>query len=146
MDLGSMLCLPKNPRCLECPLVDTCQGQEEPELYTQTKKIIYETLDLFYGVYIQNNKLALKTSTENMYKDMLVLPSVEPIEENFIAKFKHSYTKYRLSVYLYTIEEVDEDIMWLDLDALKNAPISSLTKKAISYLKVSLFLPFSLDS
>ena len=146
MDLGSMLCLPKNPRCLECPLVDTCQGQEEPERYTQAKKIIYEPLDLFYGVYIQNNKLALKTSTENMYKDMLILPSVEPIEENFIAKFKHSYTKYRLSVYLYAIEEVDEDIMWLDLDALKNAPISSLTKKAISYLKVSLFLPFSLDS
>ncbi|MFK5937923.1 MAG: A/G-specific adenine glycosylase [Sulfurimonas sp.] len=135
MDLGSTVCLPKNPKCSECPLNDTCQGKNEPELYTKTKKIAYESLDLFYGAYIKDNQLALKISTENMYKDMLVLPNVDPIQENFIAKFKHSYTKYRLSVYLYTMKDIEEDVIYLDLDALQNAPISSLTKKAIDYLK-----------
>ena len=135
MDLGSMVCLPKNPKCSECPLVDGCQGKEEPEFYTKTKKIVYEALDLFYGVHINNSKIALKISTDKMYKDMLILPSVEPIEENFIAKFKHSYTKYRLSVYLYNMENVEKDVVWLDLNTLKSAPISSLTKKAINYLK-----------
>ena len=135
MDLGSMICLPKNPKCSVCPLVERCQGKGEPELYTQTKKITYEALDLFYGVHIKNNKIALKFSTDTMYKDMLILPSVEPIEENFIAKFKHSYTKYRLSVYLYNMKNMEEDIVWLDLNTLKSAPISSLTKKAINYLK-----------
>lgn len=135
MDLGSMICLPKNSKCSECPLADTCKGKDEPELYTKTKKTAYESLDLFYGVHRKENQLALKVSTEKMYKDMLILPSVDPIEENFIAKFKHSYTKYRLSVYLYTMEEIDEDIVWIDLDAHQNAPIPSLTKKAITYLK-----------
>jgi len=135
MDLGSIVCLPKNPICSKCPLTEECQGEKEPELYTPTKKIAYEALDLFYGIYIKNNQLALKISTENMYKDMLILPNMEPIEENFIAKFKHSYTKYRLNVFLYRMEgEMVDDVVWLDMGTLQSAPISSLTKKAIRYI------------
>jgi len=130
MDLGSLVCLPKNPKCEECPLEKECLGKNEPELYTQTKKKEYESLELFYGVYIKENKIALQISKERMYKDMLILPTVEPIEENFIGEFKHSYTKYRLSVKLYEVEEFMGEVVWVDLDKLENAPISSLTKKA----------------
>ncbi len=130
MDLGSLICLPKNPKCEECPLQEECKGKNEPELYTQTKKKEYESLELFYGVFIQNNQIALKISTERMYKDMLVLPTVDPIEDDFLGEFKHSYTKYRLSVNLYKIEELEGEIVWIDLDKLKSSPISSLTKKA----------------
>ncbi len=130
MDLGSLVCLPKNSKCNECPLQEECQGKNEPEIYTQTKKKEYESLELFYGVLIKENKIALQVSTERMYKDMLILPTVEPIEENHLGVFKHSYTKYRLSVNLYNLEELDDEIIWVDLDKFDEAPISSLTKKA----------------
>ena len=130
MDLGSLICLPKNPKCNECPLQEECLGKSEPELYTQTKKKEYESLELFYGVLIKDNKIALKVSTERMYRDMLVLPTVDPIEEDYLGKFKHSYTKYRLSVNLYNVEELDGEIIWIDLNKFNEAPISSLTKKA----------------
>lgn len=131
MDLGSLVCLPKNAKCTECPLAKECLGKNEPELYTQTKKTQYETLELFYGVYVKENKIALQVSTDRMYKDMLILPTVDPLEENFLGEFKHSYTKYRLSVKLYELDELDEEeLVWVDLDKLKSSPISSLTKKA----------------
>ncbi len=130
MDLGSLVCAPKNPKCDLCPLLKECQGVNEPELYTKIKKKEYESLELFYGILIKNNQIALKISKESMYKDMLVLPTVDPIEENFLGEFKHSYTKYRLRVQLYTVEEVEGEIVWIDLENLDNAPISSLTKKA----------------
>lgn len=130
MDLGSLICLPKNPKCKECPLQIECLGKEEPELYTKTKKKEYESLELFYGVLIKDNKVALKVSTERMYKDMLILPTVDPIEENHLGNFKHSYTKYRLSVNLYKVEALEGEIVWIDLNQLEHAPISSLTKKA----------------
>ena len=133
MDLGSLVCLPKNPACESCPLRLECVGREEPELYTQKKKMQYETLDLFYGVYLKNGKIALKKSQEKLYKGMLVLPNVEPIEENFIAAFRHSYTKYRLNVNLYNLESLDGEIQWLDIKELENAPVSSLTKKAAAF-------------
>ncbi len=137
MDLGSLVCVPKNPKCAECPLEAECLGKTEAELYTQRKKTQYEALDLFYGICIQNGKIALELSTEKMYKDMLVLPRVEPIEEDFLTVFKHSYTKYRLQVYLYRLEEVREDVRWVELKNIKEAPISSLTQKALISLDLS---------
>jgi len=131
MDLGSLVCLPKNPRCSECPLKKRCLGQEEPELYTQTKKTIYEALELYYGVCVKENKIALHYSREKMYKDMLVLPQVEPIEDNYIGNFKHAYTKYRITVNIYDSEIFLENIIWINLNEIASAPISSLTKKAI---------------
>ncbi|WP_434657648.1 hypothetical protein [Sulfurimonas sp. NW9] len=131
MDLGSLVCLPKNPKCEECPLQKTCQGKTEAELYTKTKKKEYESLELFYGICIQNEKIALTPATGNMYKGMLELPAVDPIEEDFLGSFKHAYTKYRLHVKLYTLDSF-EDGIWVETKALHSAPISSLTKKALS--------------
>ena len=130
MDLGSIVCLPKNPKCDECPLADGCKGKEEAELYTQVKKKEYISMELFFGVYIKDGKIALKISEDNMYKDMLVLPSVDPIEDDFLGSFKHSYTKYKLDVKIYKVEELDGTFIWLDLDKFDSAPISSLTKKS----------------
>lgn len=33
MDIGSMLCTPKAPRCHDCPLAKMCQGKDSPESY-----------------------------------------------------------------------------------------------------------------
>ena len=131
MDLGSLLCLPKNPDCNSCPLHKQCQGKDEPELYTQTKKTAYESLELFYGICIQDNKVALTKTEGSMYKGMLTLPSVDPLEENFLRSFKHSYTKYRLTVKLYQLQTIEQECIWIDLDKLHNAPVSSLVKKAL---------------
>ena len=136
MDLGSLVCTPKNPSCDECPLLSECQGKNEPELYTQTKKTQYESLELFHGVWLRNDQIALTPARGKMYKKMLELPSVEPIEERFIGKFKHSYTKYRLSVNLYEIDEFDAEIVWTDINKLEEAPVSSLTKKARAFFSV----------
>ena len=136
MDLGSLVCTPKNPQCVECPLEKECQGKGEAELYTQTKKKEYEDLELFLGVYIKENKIALQISQERMYQDMLVLPHIDPIEENFIGKFKHSYTKYRLTVHLYRVDELNEELILVDLDKLDTLPISSLTRKGSKFFNL----------
>ena len=107
-----------------------CQGKDEPELYTLKKKKEYESLELFYGICVKNEKIALTPATGNMYKNMLSLPTVDPIEENFLGSFKHSYTKYRLHVKLYKLQNF-ENAVWVDRDALHVTPISSLTKKAL---------------
>ncbi|WP_457750009.1 A/G-specific adenine glycosylase [Sulfurimonas sp.] len=133
MDLGSIICLPKNPKCDVCPLQMHCQGKDEAELYTKTKKKVYESMELFYGICIQNDKIALIPATGNMYKEMLSLPNIDPVEDDFLGSFKHSYTKYRLHVKLYRLHTCN-DALWIDLNELHTAPVSSLTKKALSTL------------
>lgn len=132
MDLGAMVCQAKNAACKACPLNSECLGKKDPYLYTKTKKRVYEKLQLFLGIHIKNNKLALIKSNERLYNGLLTLPHVDPIEENFIASFKHSYTKYNITVNLYTTEVEDEEFEWIDLNDAHKQPISSMVKKAIA--------------
>ena len=136
MDLGAMVCKATNPLCLECPLRQWCQGKDDPMAYTKKKQKRSHQMDLFFGVYTNSaNEVALVYSDGNMYKDMLVLPSVDPIEENLLGQYKHAYTKYKLNVYIYALEELpssykEQKIIWLDEKSFSKAHISSLTKKA----------------
>jgi A/G-specific adenine glycosylase len=136
MDLGALVCLPKNPTCQTCPLEDSCKGADEPAKYYKTISKKYEDKNLHFGVYIKSGKIAMQLSTQGMYKDMLELPSIEmqEDEEKFIGSFKHSVTKYRLQVHLYTLEEIEKDVEWVAFEALHQAPISSMTKKALEII------------
>ena len=54
------------------------------------------------------------------------------IDENLLVTYKHSYTKYRLSVYLYKVEELEDDeIIWINIEDMESLPISTLTKKGL---------------
>ena len=133
MDLGSMICTPKAPKCDVCPLSDFCQGSERAEKLIQVKKKEYITMDLFFGINIQDGKIAMTPSKNGMYKGMLVLPQVDPIEENFLGSYKHSYTKYRLNVKLYKSDYIPEDVVWVDLEGFLEGHYPSLVKKAAKF-------------
>ncbi len=137
MDLGSMLCIPNDPKCSLCPLHANCQGKNEPQLYTKKEKKNYISMELFFGVNIQNGKIAMTSSDNGMYKGMLLLPQVDPIEENFIAGYKHSYTKYRLDVKLYKSDFVPDNVVWVDLEGFLDGHYPSLVKKAAKFIYFS---------
>ena len=138
MDLGAMVCTPKNPKCDECPLLNECQGKGEVDKYYKKKKVTYIDKDLHLGIHIKDRKIAMVKSKEGMYKDMLELPSLEAYkyEDTMLGLFKHSVTHFRLKVHVYSIEDLEEDITWVNLETLSTSPISSLTQKAFKlYVK-----------
>lgn len=138
MDLGSLICTPTNPKCSNCPLFGSCQGSNNVMFYTKSLKKEYESMELFYGVWIKNDQIALVRAEGSMYKEMLTLPCVDPNEEDFIGSFKHSYTKYRLNVKLYQIDTLaKDDIVWVFMDEVCFVPIASITKKAILLINKS---------
>ena len=133
MDLGSIICTPKSPLCEKCPLGNFCAGKEIAEEFTNTKKKEYIPMELFFGIHIKDGKIAMTPSKNGMYKGMLVFPQIDPIDENFIGSYKHSYTKYRLDVKLYKSDIVPEGIVWVDLDGFMDGHYPSLVKKAAKF-------------
>ena len=61
---------------------------------------------------------------------MLAVMPLVPLASR-VRRGKHSYTKYRLKVKLYKVENLTEEVVWIDLDRIDTIPISSLTKKAL---------------
>lgn len=135
MDLGAMICTAANPKCGECPLQESCKGRETPMRYTAKKAVKYENLELFLGVCRKGEQIAFVRSHGPMYVGMLELPSVEPIEDEYLDSFKHGYTKYRLTVNLYKKDGKPENAEWLDVKETAHAPISSLSKKALALIR-----------
>ena len=134
MDLGATICTPKNPLCDSCPLAQWCQGKDEPSLYYKKKTMKYEDKKLVFGVCHKDGALAMVES-----KGMLELPTLEEFaQENFLGTYKHAITRFRIEVSLYLYDTEDENIRWIKRDSLKNAPISSLTQKAIQLYEKSL--------
>ena len=134
MDLGAMVCLSGNPTCHECPLQESCQGKDSIEAFTKKEKKKYEAKNLYFGFLRENDKIAMQLSNDGMYKGLLtLLPLSQPLQEDYFGSFNHAVTRFRLSVHLYELHAMHEDknIVWIELNNLSNAPVSSMTKKAL---------------
>ena len=139
MDLGAMLCVPKSPKCDECPLAGYCLGKNEAEKYYVKNQKKYVDKELHYGIVMQNGNVGMVKSNDGMYKDMLELPSLQAHrhEDLCIGSFKHSVTHYRLKVFVYVLDELEEDLLWISSKEISSLPISSLTQKAFKLFEKS---------
>lgn len=146
LDIGATLCTPKNPKCTQCPLQPFCQGKENPTLYTPTKKntLLKQTLEI--GIFIQDFKFALTKSQTKLYYNLYNFPLISPPKSpqtNKLGILKHSYTKYNLTLHLYSLQsqellqQTQQKIEFFTQEELKNLPISSMTLKILDFLKKS---------
>ena len=81
MDLGSLICIPKNPRCSVCPIIEFCQAGSDLSAKQYPKKILKikkpERYGLFYCLLNKKGELLITTNkNEGLLSNMNVLPSV----------------------------------------------------------------------
>jgi A/G-specific adenine glycosylase len=65
MELGALVCRPKNPKCDECPLSDYCKGKKHPERYPEPKaKVNWKKLHEDKWVIVRGSGLGLELYLE----------------------------------------------------------------------------------
>lgn len=136
IDLGALICTPKLAKCGICPLYTFCKGKNEALKYPQNKKINYEKLNLNLLVAFADEKVALQKSTTKLYKGLYNLPQIDDEKAKdyeFVGKFKHSYTKYRLTVRVYSAKTNSiKDCDLVPLSNLHDFALSNLALKALN--------------
>ena len=135
MDLGATLCTPHLPHCDICPLSEACRGKGEIARFSTKSTKHYESLTLHFGLYIKEGRVATVRSSEGMYKGMLLLPTIKPDFKEPLGEYRHSFTKYRVRVYLYKIDSYDEPLEWVEIDTFMDAALPSLIKKCYPFIK-----------
>jgi A/G-specific adenine glycosylase len=88
MEIGALICKPKNPYCEKCPLIKDCLSyrNNDFELKKKNKKIV----DKFYVAtfYKNNNKILLiKNDKFKFLKNLLIFPMKEITKSNFLLKY-----------------------------------------------------------
>ena len=124
MELGSLVCRPKNPLCLLCPVLDFCEAYKagEQEVIPIPEKRSTKKIEAVIGIIEKNEKFLIqKRPSKGLLADLWEFPGgklekgetaeialkreireelgVEIYEERFLTKVQHSYTQFQVTLY-----------------------------------------------
>jgi len=135
MDIGAMLCTPKNPQCDVCPLKDICQGQDEPILYPTKKRRVVPTREQSIMLTIYNDKLSLTQRSGKFLHGLWGFPAVEvPLcASEYIGEVTHAYTHFKLlcKVYVYNVLDKAEEEHYFTTAQIRKLAISKVDDKIL---------------
>ncbi len=139
MELGALVCRPKNPLCNQCPLTKNCKSfkKNDFEILKQSKKKINKSYLL--KVYKKNNQfLLIKNTKFNFLKNFKIFPMDEMSKHNNLKKdlnFKISNINMNIIIQFTKIKGSIPNSSWIDSSKLDSYTLPTFTKKIFSYLE-----------
>ena len=145
MEIGALLCKPKNPNCDKCPITKYCLSfkRQDFEIKKKNKKII----DKFYlaTLYKNNNQLLLiKNEKFNFLKNLLIFPMKEitlsdsMLKSNKKLSVKMSNMNMNISIDFLNTKKKTKEGLWIEKSKLENYIIPTFTKKIFESVKHNL--------
>lgn len=160
MELGALICKPKNPSCDTCPLASHCAALAKGTvsvLPVKTPKQKPKTMEYFVVLVTAQDKLLMQRREEKgLLAGMWGLPMVEKRADTDIdavvcgwinkprrcgkrlGEAVHIFThrRWEMSVIHYPIEKPMEDVSgtWVAMNELDRFPVPEAFKKAINML------------
>jgi A/G-specific adenine glycosylase len=107
MDIGAIICTPKMPLCLQCPLEAICKGKNSPHLYPQKKKRIVPLREENIMLYIYEDKMAMYQREGKFLHGLWGFEMIEvPLNTSeYLGEVKHTYTHFKLRCKVYCYKE-----------------------------------------
>ena len=126
MELGALVCKPRHPLCLLCPVTEFCQAYEtgEQEIIPPPKKRSTQKIEAVIAIVRRDRRyLIQKRPSRGLLADLWEFPGgkrkpsesclhalrreiyeelgVKVIESKFLTKVRHAYTQYQVTLYAY---------------------------------------------
>jgi A/G-specific adenine glycosylase len=139
MELGAIICKPKNPLCQKCPISKNCKSLAKQDFVL--KKIKKDSKDKYFllKIYKKNNKyLLVKNRNFNFLKNFNIFPMEElirPKNFNQNLNFKMSNMNMNIKIKNNKVIKPIPFSYWIDPKKLKNHTLPTFTKKIFTYLE-----------
>jgi A/G-specific adenine glycosylase len=145
MELGALLCKPKNPYCEKCPITKSCLSfkRKDFEIKKKDKKII----DKYYvaTLYKKNDELLLiRNNKFKFLKNLLIFPMKEITQSDSLLKsskklnVKMSNMNMNISIDFLNIKNKTKNGLWIEKKKLENYIVPTFTKKIFASVKHNL--------
>ena len=139
MELGAIICKPKNPECSRCPISKNCKSFKKKDF--DLAKITKKNKEKYFilKVYKKNQKyLLVKNTRFNFLKNLAIFPMEElsnPKNFNENLNFKMSNMNMNIKIeYLKNAKRFPSSY-WFDKRKLDNYMLPTFTKKVVKYLE-----------
>ncbi len=139
MELGAMICKPKNPECSGCPISKNCKSYKKKDF--DLAKITKKNKEKYFilKVYKKNQKyLLVKNTRFNFLKNLVIFPMEElsnPKNFNENLNFKMSNMNMNIKIEYLKIAKRFPSSYWFDKRKLDNYMLPTFTKKVVKYLE-----------
>ena len=139
MELGAMICKPKNPECSGCPISKNCKSYKKKDF--DLAKITKKNKEKYFilKVYKKNQRyLLIKNTKFSFLKNLTIFPMEElsnPKNFNENLNFKMSNMNMNIKIqYLKNMGKFPSSY-WFDKRKLDNYMLPTFTKKVVKYLE-----------
>jgi A/G-specific adenine glycosylase len=134
MELGAVVCTPRAPQCLLCPLHSFCETRGAG---LARSKEIRKTKQLYYALALQNGEVLLvkRSADESLMAGMWELPMIAVDAVNGdapVLRLRHSITdtNYLVAVFGVLPGQVEEG-RWFSRRQCERLPLTGLTRKIL---------------
>ena len=163
MDLGATISVPKNPRCLSCPLMEMCKarrnGTQDNRPVLKRKKVSPHHIHAA-GVIVKRGRVLLaKRPAKGLLAAMWEFPNgrvanyparqlPKALNAGYGLKVKrketlgiigHAYTHFKVTVHAFRCESAstpkDQRLKWVRVSELKDYPMGKVDRQIASMLK-----------
>ena len=139
MELGAIICKPKNPECSECPISKNCKSFKKKDF--DLTKITKKNKEKYFilKVYKKNQKyLLIKNTKFSFLKNLAIFPMEElsnPKNFNENLNFKMSNMNMNIKIQYLKNAKKFPSSYWFDRRKLDNYMLPTFTKKVVKYLE-----------
>jgi A/G-specific adenine glycosylase len=132
MELGATLCLPRQPKCLSCPIHEFCATRGEyppPERAPRQQR-----RDIYYSLNINGSRILLvqRPLDASLMAGMWELPAVStPNGHEPWLTLRHSITNTSYSVKVFRDGACDDHGRWVERRRLTRLPLTGLARKIL---------------
>jgi A/G-specific adenine glycosylase len=138
VDLGALICSPRQPKCAICPVKKFCSAKQPETL--PNKKARTPTLRLTeHHAFITRQKTILLQKANHRWRGMWILPPLQRRSANqrpvYQSIFPFTNHRVALNVYAQQRKKIDNHSQrWISFDALDSIPVPSPHRRAIAAL------------
>ena len=143
MELGALLCVPRQPQCLICPVRTHCRA-ESPETLP-VKKPRRKTVELAEDCawIMKGGRVLLEQQTGSRWRGLWKLPPLagRPDSAALQLTLEYPFTHHRVTLSVYTgpaPRALGAEQRWFDLKNIADAPMPSPHRRAVRRLISSL--------
>ena len=139
MELGALICKPRNPICNECPISKKCKSYKKNDFdLIKSKKKNIEKYFILKVYKKKQNYLLIKNTKFNFLKNLSIFPMDElPNPKNFSENlnFKMSNMNMNIKIQYSKLNPKFSSSHWIDRKKLDSYMLPSFTKKVVKYLE-----------
>jgi A/G-specific adenine glycosylase len=142
MELGALVCLPRSPKCLICPVKKFCRA-ENPEILP-VKKPRRKTVAITENCawIVKNGRILLEQQTGPRWRGLWKLPGMRNVErgmrnEKPLLKIVYPFTHHRVTLSIFPVpasKKTGENQRWFKIGELEKVALAAPHRRAILLL------------